>query len=144
MSAGGSEPGDDPIDVLREELGPIRTPADAMHFTAGLSRLGIPGAALLVVLDEERRLLDIVTVVDGAEHLEQLVEFAWLYAEARSLLLAVDRTGEVPADRPDDELTWLELLDLASAKGLALLDWYVVWGTKAFSVTEHAPAPAGW
>ena len=83
-------------------------------------------------------------VTDGAEHLADLVEFAWLYAEARDIFFAIDRTGEVPADRPDDELMWRELRELATTKELCLLDVFVVWGTRAFSIAEHAPLPAQW
>jgi hypothetical protein len=53
-------------------------------------------------------------------------ELAWCYAEARYLFIAVDRTGEMPADRPDDELLWMELRDLAAAKDLCLCDLFVV------------------
>lgn len=137
-------PSDDSIAVLRSSLGPTRTTEDAMFFVAGFSRLAIPGSALLVLVDEDRLLLDIVTVVDGAEHPHDLVRFAWLYSDARSIFLAVNRTGQAPADRPDDELTWLELRGQATAADLVLLDWFVVWGTKAFSIAEHAPAPAAW
>jgi hypothetical protein len=98
----------------------------------------------MVILDEERRLLDMWAIVDGAEHLELLVQLAGCYAEACHFFLAVDRTGKIPADRPDDELTWLELKDLAATKGLCLCDLFVVWGTKAFSVAEFSPAPAQW
>jgi hypothetical protein len=133
-----------PTDELRDLIGPVRDGEDALHFIAALARAGLPGAALLVILDDERRLLDLLTVIDGAEHLAELVEFAWLYAEARYLFLAIDRTGQVPADRPDDELMWLELRALASLKELCLLDLFVVSGSHAFSVAEHAPLPAQW
>ena len=41
---------------------------------------------------------------------------------------------EVPADRPDDELVWEEMVGVAQANDLILWDWWVVWGTKAFSL----------
>jgi hypothetical protein len=58
--------------------------------------------------------------------------------------LLTDRTGETMADRPDDELAWEELVGQATAAGLELLDWWVIFGTQAFSVAEFAPTPAGW
>ena len=63
---------------------------------------------------------------------------------APSLFVITDRSGEVFADRPDDELVWMELVDLAAAAGFTLLDWFVVFGTMAFSVAEYAPRPAQW
>ena len=61
-----------------------------------------------------------------------------------AMVLFTDRTGEVPADRPDDELTWMELSAHAEAAGVSLLDWIVVWGRYAFSVAQFAPSPARW
>ena len=37
-----------------------------------------------------------------------------------------------------------ELADLAATAGVTLLDWFVVFGTTAFSVAEVAPLPAQW
>jgi len=63
---------------------------------------------------------------------------------ASCLFIITDRTGEVYADRPDDELAWMELVDLAATADITLLDWFVVYGTITFSVAEFAPLPAQW
>jgi hypothetical protein len=64
--------------------------------------------------------------------------------EVDAVFIAVDRTGEIPADRPHDELLWMELVELASLQDVLLLDWFVVFGTKCYSVAEFAPIPAQW
>jgi hypothetical protein len=125
----------DAMDVLRREL----------EFVDAASALSLLKATLVLV-DDDRRLVDFFVVEDGAEQLiyviERIVEADW--PEVTALFLVTDRTGEVPADRPDDELVWMELASLASFYGVTLLDWFVVWGTNAFSVAEFAPVPAQW
>ena len=60
------------------------------------------------------------------------------------LMLVSNRTGQYCADRPTDELEWEEMVGVARANGIVLLDWFVTYGTKAFSLAEFAPTPAGW
>jgi hypothetical protein len=55
-----------------------------------------------------------------------------------------NRTGEVPADRPDDELVWEEMVGATSTRRVLLLDWWILWGQKAFSAAEFAPSGPGW
>lgn len=64
--------------------------------------------------------------------------------EVTSLLVVSNRTGEIPADRPDDELIWEDMVDLAAIVDITVLDWLIAWGTKAFSATEFADYPAHW
>ena len=135
----------DAMDVLRRELEFVDA-ASALRLLKAIRRLDRPGSLTLVLVDEDRRLVDFFVVEDGAEQLvyvvERIVEADW--PEVTALFLVTDRTGEVPADRPDDELVWMELASLASFYGVTLLDWFVVWGTTAFSVAEFAPVPAQW
>jgi len=135
----------DAMDVLRRELEFVDA-ASALRLLKAIRRLDRPGSLTLVLVDDDRRLVDFFVVEDGAEQLvyvvERIVEADW--PEVTALFLVTDRTGEVPADRPDDELVWMELASLASFYGVTLLDWFVVWGTTAFSVAEFAPVPAQW
>jgi hypothetical protein len=135
----------DAIDFLRRELEFVDA-GSALSLLRAIRRLDRPGSLTLVLVDDDRRLVDFLVVEDGAEQLvyvvERILEADW--PEVTALFLVTDRTGEVPADRPDDELVWMELASLASFYDVALLDWFVVWGTTAFSVAEFAPVPAQW
>ncbi len=70
--------------------------------------------------------------------LAQSVDREW------SLIVVSNRTGEFPADRPGDELVYEEMRGAVLAHDVVLLDWFVVWGTKAFSLAEFAPSGHGW
>jgi hypothetical protein len=135
----------DSLEVLRREIR-FDSPKEAYAVAASVSRLRRPGSATVVSLDDDRRVIDLLVVEDGAGHESEMIELMVLSEESglSSLFLVTDRTGEVPADRPDDELTWMELVELAASDGLVLRDWFIVWGTKAFSVAEFAPLPAQW
>jgi hypothetical protein len=119
---------------------------DALRMAAAVSQRERPGSATLVFLDRNRELVDILVVEDGGDHLVEVLELVFTIDDrgAAGLFIITDRSGEVPADRPDDELVWMELVDLAATAGITLLDWFVVFGTKAFSVAEFAPLPAQW
>jgi len=119
---------------------------EAKHFLAAIARRSEAGMATAVALDRRRRLLDFRAVGDGADHLPDVVAFMAFCGRrgTRFLVLVTDRTGEIPADRPGDELQWEELVGLARSLGLDLLDWWVTVDQQAFSVAEFAPTPAGW
>jgi hypothetical protein len=125
---------------------PFRTAADALAVAKSVRKADIRGSATFVLVDDDRRIVDLICVDDGGEHLAELVELLCRVDddEATGLFIVTDRTGEVPADRPDDELVWMELVDIAACGGVTLLDWFVVWGRKAFSVAEFAPIPPQW
>jgi len=132
------------ISVLRSRR--FEGAADALVVAAAVGRQRCPGSATFVFLDDDRRLLDLLVVADGGDQLAHVLDMASELQddEVESLFVITDRTGEVPADRPDDELVWLELVDLAADRGMTLLDWFVVWDMNAFSVAEFAPRPAQW
>ncbi len=119
---------------------------EATSFVAAMARRSEPGMAIAVCLDERRRLLDFRPIVDGADHLDDVLRFVQHGGHHRThaVLLLTDRTGESLVDRPDDELLWEELVGQADAAGFDLLDWWVMFGTQAFSVAEFAPTPARW
>jgi hypothetical protein len=137
---------------MRRDLREIRrafrfdTADDATDFVAEMARRSSPGTAVAVALDRQRRLVDFRPIEDGADHLPDVLRFIVLCGDRRTeqVLLLTDRTGETLADHPDDELLWEELVGLARSLGVHLLDWWVMFGTKAFSVAEFAPTPAGW
>ena len=119
---------------------------DAMRMAKAVSQRERPGSATLVFLNRNRALVDILVVEDGADQLVEVLELVCTIDDrgASGLFIITDRSGEVSADRPDDELVWMELVDLAATVGITLLDWFVVYGTMTFSVAEFAPLPAQW
>ena len=132
------------LSVLRSRR--FDSAADALVVAAAVGRLGRPGSATLVFLDDDARVVDVLVISDGGDQLAHVLDLALQMQEPEleELFVITDRTGEVPADRPDDELVWMELSDLASSYGVCLLDWYVVFDMQAFSVAEFAPSPARW
>jgi hypothetical protein len=135
----------EPISVLQEEVS-LRNRDDALNLIAGISRHAPPGCLTMVFIGRDHRFVDMLPVSDGGDNVRSVVELGCSIAPvaATGLLLVSNRTGEVPADRPDDELLWLELVQLANEQRITLYDWYVTCGTKAFSVAEFAPVPAQW
>jgi hypothetical protein len=113
---------------------------------AAVSQRERPGSATLVFLNRNRALVDILVVEDGADLLVEVLELVCTIDDwgASGLFIITDRSGEVSADRSDDELVWMELADLAATAGVTLLDWFVVFGTTAFLIAEFAPVPAQW
>ncbi len=131
--------------ALRRQFS-FETADDACRFVAEMAVRSEPGMAVAICLDHRRRLLDFRPVVDGADHLSDVLAFVDLLGDRRtaSVLLLSDRTGDLIADRPDDELVWEELVGQADARGLTLIDWWILYGSHAFSIAEHAPTPARW
>jgi hypothetical protein len=122
------------------------SPDDARPFVAWLARRSRPGTAIAVMLDRQRRLLDVRAVpraADRPDHVLGLVATT-CHRRAVEVLLLIDRTGQPLGDRPDDELVWEELVEHADELGLHLVDWWVLFGDEAFSVAERCPTPAGW
>ncbi len=136
---------EDPIAVLHDELS-FCSRDEAMSFVAGVSRNSERGNLTLAFCDSDHRLVDMVVVADGGTGVRETVEILCgvVTIDATGLLLISDRTGELPADRPDDELLWIELVQIAKNQNITLYDWFVTWGLKAFSVAEFAPLPAQW
>ena len=136
---------DDPIAVLRRDLR-FTSAADAMLVAKALWKQRLPGSAAVILLDDEQRLVDLVCVVDGGDHLLDIVAMLCgaEVPDVTGLLLLSDRTGEVPADRSDDELTWMEIAALAAENEITVYDWLVLSDRWAFSVAEFAPIPAKW
>jgi hypothetical protein len=122
----------------------LRGPGEAQHVVAMLVDRLESGSTMVLIFDAARWYLDgfvaapsllLTEVVDAvAQHLQP----------GDGVMLVSNRTGEEPADRPDDELVWEELVGTAAARGVGLLDWWVLWGTTAFSIAEHAPTPASY
>lgn len=89
----------------------LRTRQDADQFVAAAARRTTPGMATMIFADRSGKAVDLFCIEGGGEQLPELVELTCSQSkpEICGLVLVTDRTGEVPADRPDDELTWLEL-----------------------------------
>ncbi len=124
----------------------IRTQMDAMEMVAAIARRTCCGDVAAVFLNDGGEIVELFLFAEGAEHLDELVYITCSpdEPEVAQLFLVTDRTGEVPADRPDDELLWMELHANAAEGETRLMDWFVTSGRYAFSVAEFAPIPAGW
>ena len=122
----------------------VRTRADAVPVIAALGRILRPGTSGVAAFDQDGEF----TLVVEVEHDESVTTTVELLASialpGEHVLVVSNRTHQVPADRPDDELVWEEMVGIARANEIVLWDWWVVWGTKAFSLAEFAPSPAGW
>lgn len=124
----------------------LRTREDAVQFVAAVAGRTTPATATMILGDRSGKVIGVFCVEDGADHLPDLVEFTCSPDEndVCCLLLVTDRSGETPADRPDDELTWVELHASARDGGVELLDWFVTSGRWMFSIAEFAPIPVAW
>jgi hypothetical protein len=122
----------------------MRTPADAQALVAGLRDRVEPGIDVVLVFDDARHLVHAFPMEPGSSLPEAVAAAARGVAVGDALMIVSNRSGQVPADRPDDELAWEELAGTAAAHGVVLVDWWVIWGTKAFSLAEHAPSGAGY
>jgi hypothetical protein len=122
----------------------VRTRDDALQIVAAIARRSSPGIDWVLGLRRDRT-FQVAFPVDADPRLPELVALvAGVALPGEALLVVSDRSGEAIADRPDDELTWEEMVGAATAVDVVLLDWFVVWGTRAFSIAEFAPTPAGW
>src|SRR4051794_15660139 len=125
----------------------FQTKADALAFVNCVSRRSNPGDVCTVFLDDDRRIVELFVLEQGETHLADFVDLACSLDEedVTGLLLVSDRTGQVPIDRPDDELTWQELVGVAADGGVTLYDWWVTAdGRWAYSLPQFAPTPAQW
>lgn len=124
----------------------IRSAHDALVVVRSVGKTVPPGTNTIVFLDADGRFVTNWSVVDSDDGLEEVVAVTCQMApvEATAAFLVSNRTGQEPADRPDDESRWQRLGEIAEDSGVDLLDWLVVWGRAAFSLAEHAPVAAGW
>lgn len=135
----------DPIRTLRKELS-VTCPTDVYPLLKSIGKCGPVGAVTIVFVDKKGRFFDMLTVADGDDHVVDIVTrlLPCLDRRIAAIVLASDRTGEAPADRPSDEERWCFIATAARFHSVTMLDWFVVWGDKAFSVAEFATVPAGW
>lgn len=126
----------------------LLTDADALELVSTIVTRTEPGDVVTLFLDDDRRIVELFHVTGGAEPLlPKFVEMTCSLDEpdVTGLLIVTDRSGEIPLDRPDDELVWQELVDTARSGGVTLYDWFVVADHRwAFSVAEFSPTPAQW
>lgn len=122
----------------------IRSQADALPIVAFLGRRTPPGTDSLVLADRRGRVVTMFTIEPGTPLTAMVGLVASHLAHGERMLLVSNRTGEQPADRPDDELVWEELQGIARANDVVLLDWFITVDTFAFSLAEFAPSPAQW
>ena len=127
-----------------EPVARIRDRRDALELVKA-ARTRVPaGVDLVVLLEPDGGWIDAFPMEPGTP-LPDVVEMcASRLVPGAALVIVTNRTGEVPADRPDDELLWEELGGIARSHGTHLLDWFVFSGQWAFSVTEFSPSGDGW
>ena len=118
--------------------------ADAPELCAAIGRNFVPGVDVVLAFDAAGW-MELVVPLGVDEPLEGCVDLVAQVVDRGSLLVVVsNRTHQVPADRPGDELVYEEIRGAALAHDVVLLDWFVIAGTKAFSLAEFAPSGPGW
>jgi hypothetical protein len=122
----------------------IRHLDDALGLVAAVARRTPPGTDVFAGLDRRRRLELIVPMEPGSWLPEVTDLLTAHFRPGEALLIVSNRRGEVPVDRPEDELVYEEIAGAARSNQVVLLDWWITWGTKAYSVAEFAPSGSGW
>ncbi len=117
---------------------------DALPLVAALSARTDPGVDVVLAFDRTGVLVAGLPMELNCSLPRVVALIAGVAAPGERLMLVSNRTGQFCADRPDDELLWEEMVGVAQAHDIVLLDWWVTWGTKAFSLAEFAPTPAAW
>ena len=126
------------------EIIAVHTRDDALPLVAALSTRTDPGVDVVLAFDERGVLVAGIPMEPGSSLPMVVALIAGIAAPGERLMLVSNRTGQYCADRPDDELVWEEMVGIARANDIVLLDWWVTWGSKAFSLAEFAPTPAAW
>jgi hypothetical protein len=122
----------------------VRRRQDAVPLVAALSTRTEPGVDVVLAFTRRGRLVAGIPMEPGSSLPAVVEAIAGIAKPGEQLMLVSNRTGQYCADRPDDELVWEEMVGIAKANGIVLLDWFVTYGTKAFSLAEFAPTPAAW
>ena len=122
----------------------VHTREDALPLVAALSVRTDPGVDVVLAFDRRGVLVAGLPMEPNCSLPMVVALIAGVAAPGERLMLVSNRTGQQCADRPDDELVWEEMVGVARAHDIVLLDWWVTWGTKAFSLAEFAPTPAAW
>ncbi|MEY2421063.1 MAG: hypothetical protein QOI95_1130 [Acidimicrobiaceae bacterium] len=128
----------------------LRTQAEALQLVACISRRSDPGNVCAVFLDDDRRIVDLFVIQDADSVDDFLPQFVYVtcspdQTDVTGLVLVSDRTGQVPLDRPGDELRWQELVANAAEGGVTLYDWFIVADRRfAYSLPQFAPTPPQW
>jgi hypothetical protein len=102
------------------------------------------GAHLFIGIDRARQVGLLLPMEPATPMAVTAGMLAELFLPGEALLIVTNRSGEVPADRPDDELVWEEMVGATRSRKVVLLDWWILWGQKAFSAAEFAPSGPGW
>jgi hypothetical protein len=128
----------------------LRTQADALQLVACISRRSNPGDVCAVFLDDDRRIVELFVTQDADSVDDFLPQFVYVTCspdetDVTGLMLVSDRTGQVPLDRPGDEIRWQELVANAAEGGVTLYDWFIIADRRfAYSLPQFAPTPPQW
>ena len=131
-------------DAASKPIAWIRDRRDALELVKAATSRVPAGVDLVVLLEPDGGWIDAFPMEPGSPLPEVVEMCASRLVVGAALVIVSNRTGEVPADRPGDELLWEELSGTATSHGIHLLDWFVFSGQWAFSVTEHSPSGDGW
>ena len=134
------------LKVPRDHPVSISRPSDATELAAAFARRDTEALLLLALLDDDHNLLELLPLAGTESELPRFFEeLAAKPSAVSSVVLITKRPPVFPADRPDDELLWQELVAIAAAGSITLLDWIVIAGDRwAWSVAEFAPTQAAW
>lgn len=122
----------------------VRDREEGIALAAASARRHPRGAHLFVGLDRARQVRLFLPMEPSTPLAQTVAMLGELFLPGEALLIVSNRTGEVPADRPDDELVWEEMLGAARSRRVVLLDWWILWGQKLFSAAEFSPSGPGW
>lgn len=118
---------------------------DVLGLLAALSRRTASGDTLVFGFDTDR-VLQVGLPIDVTDHplLEWVELLCEVFAPGEGMLVVSNRNGETPADRPTDGADWQQLAGACDRAEVVLLDWFVLSGTYAFSLSELGEHPPGW
>ncbi len=114
----------------RAGIDTIDAPGRALHAIAMSMAIPPRPETLVILLDEARRGLTIVTVTDctDPDHVVDAIEVLTAPANTQGVIGAIIVASIRPDGATDerDVDRWIELSEIAEAHGVQLLEWYVV------------------
>lgn len=136
-----------PRRVPRARIDPIDTEADALALVRGVLAIPARYETIVIVLDDARRGLGVVSVSDTTDPdqvigvVECLARPDLFDGDGAALIVATARPGGTVDDGDIDR--WLEICDLTDAAGVDLVEWFVV-GRSISCPRDLLGAPPRW
>jgi hypothetical protein len=137
----------------RMRLAPLAGADDALDVVR-LAASDPPEPETVVLMLDDAHVGHVCFVVNGTRHPDDVLDVAHLVGEladsstsVQAVVLAslrVEHPADHSADHPDDTDRWLEMLDLFDARGVELLDWFVIAHGKTRSMRDMTGMPSAW